>query len=113
MRPALRLGSNPSSALTPAAAPFSRASHRTTARGTVSPEIGKFSTALAVSEPHSWPRLLTRGIIAYPTCPPRAGGRALLAPQRAWVRASRRSESPRGRALTAERDQLPRHADGI
>ncbi len=53
MRAALRLGSSPSSPLTAAAAPLMRASQWITATGTVSPEIGKFSTALAVSPPHS------------------------------------------------------------
>src|SRR6478609_7829141 len=50
---AVRLGSRPSSPLTAAAAPFRRASQCTTGSGTVSPEIGKFSTAFAVSGPHS------------------------------------------------------------
>ncbi len=53
MRDALRLESSPSSPLTEAAAPFTRASQWITDTGTVSPEIGKFSTALAVSPPHS------------------------------------------------------------
>ena len=52
MRAALRLGSSPSSALTAAAVPLMRASQRITDTGTVSPEMGKFSTALAVSPPH-------------------------------------------------------------
>ena len=50
---ALVLQSSPSSPLTAAAAPFTRASQCMTGTGTVSPEIGKFSTALAVSPPHS------------------------------------------------------------
>ena len=50
---AVRFGSRPSSPLTAAAAPFTRASQCTTDTGTVSPEIGKFSTALVVSPPHS------------------------------------------------------------
>jgi hypothetical protein len=53
MREALRLDSRPSSPLTAAAAPFTRASQWITDTGTVSPEIGKFSTALVVSAPHS------------------------------------------------------------
>ncbi len=53
MRDALRLESSPSSPLTAAAAPLMRASQWITETGTVSPEIGKFSTALAVSPPHS------------------------------------------------------------
>jgi hypothetical protein len=53
IRVALRLESSPSSPLTAAAAPLIRASQRITDTGTVSPEIGKFSTALAVSAPHS------------------------------------------------------------
>ena len=53
IRLALRLESRPSSPLTAAAAPFRRASQRTTGTGTVSPEIGKFSTALVVSAPHN------------------------------------------------------------
>src|SRR5437868_14822732 len=53
MRAAVRFGSRPSSPLTAAAAPFRRASQRTTGTGTVSPEMGKFSIALAVSPPHS------------------------------------------------------------
>src|SRR6202012_5319131 len=51
--PARGLSSRPSSPLTTAAAPFRRASQWTTATGTVSPEIGKLSTALAVSPPQS------------------------------------------------------------
>ena len=43
----------PRSALTRAAAPFTRPSHRTTATGTGSPDTGKFATALRVSPPHS------------------------------------------------------------
>ena len=54
--------SSPSSPLTAAAAPFMRASQWMTGTGTVSPEIGKFSTALAVSPPHSL--LLRLGILA-------------------------------------------------
>jgi hypothetical protein len=50
---AVRLGSSPSSPLTAAAAPLIRASQCTTGSGTVSPEIGKFSTALEVSPPHN------------------------------------------------------------
>src|ERR1700727_79057 len=50
---AVRFGSIPSSPLTAAAAPFTRASQRTTDTGTVSPEIGKLATALAVSPPQS------------------------------------------------------------
>ena len=53
IRVELRLDSSPSSPLTAAAAPLMRASQCTTEAGTVSPEIGKFSTALAVSPPHS------------------------------------------------------------
>ena len=53
MRPAARLESRPSSPLTAAAAPLMRASQWMTASGTVSPEIGKLSTALAVSPPQS------------------------------------------------------------
>ena len=53
MREALRLESRPSSPLTAAAAPLMRASQWMTDTGTLSPEIGKFSTALAVSPPHS------------------------------------------------------------
>ena len=53
MRAALRLESRPSSPLTAAAAPLMRASQWITDTGTVSPEMGKFSTALAVSPPHS------------------------------------------------------------
>ena len=50
---AVRFGSRPSSPLTAAAAPFTRASQRTTDTGTVSPEIGKLATAFVVSPPHS------------------------------------------------------------
>ncbi len=53
MRVALRLESRPSSPLTAAAAPFRRASQWITEIGTVSPEIGKFSTAFVVSAPHN------------------------------------------------------------
>src|ERR1700691_4528618 len=53
MLAARRLSSRPSSPLTSAAAPFTRASQRTTDTGTRSPEIGKFSTALVVSAPPS------------------------------------------------------------
>ena len=53
MRAALRLDSRPSSPLTAAAAPLMRASQWITGTGTVSPEMGKFSTALVVSPPHS------------------------------------------------------------
>jgi hypothetical protein len=50
---AVRRGRSPSSPLTAAAAPLIRASQCTTGSGTVSPEIGKFSTAFDVSAPHS------------------------------------------------------------
>ena len=53
MPSALRFASRPSSPLTAAAAPFTRASQCTTDTGMVSPEIGKFSTAFAVSAPHN------------------------------------------------------------
>src|SRR6516165_8296527 len=53
IRPARRLGSKPSSALTADDAPLIRASHCTTAGGTRSPEMGKFTIAFAVSPPHS------------------------------------------------------------
>src|SRR2546429_9714892 len=53
MRAAVGFGSGRSSRLTAAAAPFRRASQRTTGTGTVSPEMGKFSIASAVSPPHS------------------------------------------------------------
>src|SRR5437660_12656954 len=62
MRAAVRFGSRPSSPLTAAAAPFRRASQRTTETGTVSPEIGKFSIALAVSPPHSCRRSAIRAL---------------------------------------------------
>ena len=49
----LRLLKSPNSPLTAAAAPLTRASQCTTDTGTVSPEMGKLSTALAVSPPQS------------------------------------------------------------
>ena len=53
IREACRLESRPSSPFTSAAAPFTRASQWMTETGTVSPEMGKFSTAFVVSMPHS------------------------------------------------------------
>ena len=53
IRSATSESSRPSSALVRAAAAFTRPSIRTTATGTRSPETGKLSTALLVSEPHS------------------------------------------------------------
>ena len=53
IRSASSASSLPRSALTRAAAPLIAASQRTTLTGTRSPETGKFSTALAVSPPHS------------------------------------------------------------
>src|SRR4051794_33287221 len=53
IRWAMSESSSPSSALTSAAAAFIRPRAWTTAAGTVSPEIGKFSTALLVSPPQS------------------------------------------------------------
>ena len=53
MRSALSGSSKPSSAFTRAAAALMRPSQRTTAAGIGSPETRKFSTALAVSPPHS------------------------------------------------------------
>ena len=53
IRPARRLSSSPSSAFAAAEAPLIAASQCTTAIGTRSPEIGKFSTAFVVSPPHS------------------------------------------------------------
>ena len=53
IRSASSESSPPSSALTRAAAAFSRPSSRTTGTGTRSPETGKFSTAFIVSPPHS------------------------------------------------------------
>src|SRR4051794_5639812 len=53
MRCARSASSRPRSALTRAAAPLIRPSQRTTDTGTVSPEIGKLSTAFVVSPPHS------------------------------------------------------------
>src|ERR1700722_18745880 len=69
MRAARRLSSSPSSPLTAAAAPFTRASQRTTDTGTVSPEIGKFATALAVSPPQSCLSIIGS---------PRVGGRVSI-----------------------------------
>src|SRR5512137_2072300 len=51
-RPFLR-GRSPSRALTRAAASFTRTTASTSARGSRSPEMGKFSTARAVWAPHS------------------------------------------------------------
>ena len=53
IREALRFESSPSSPLTAAAAPLIRANQWMTDSGTVSPEMGKFSTAFVVSVPHS------------------------------------------------------------
>src|SRR5215208_2827176 len=53
MRSAMSESSTPSSPFTAAAVPLSRPSQRITGTGTRSPETGKFSTALAVSPPHS------------------------------------------------------------
>ena len=53
IRDALSSSSNPSSALTRAAAPLIRPSQRTTGTGMCSPETGKLATALVVSPPHS------------------------------------------------------------
>ena len=50
---AFSASSNPSSAFARAAAALMRPSHRATDAGIGSPETGKFSTALAVSPPHS------------------------------------------------------------
>src|SRR5271163_4069265 len=85
MREAVRFGSSPSSALTAAAAPFRRASQCTTATGTVSPEIWKLSTALAVSGPHNCCLLGIRSPL--------------------WLRASE--------TLSAERRQLTREPHGV
>src|SRR5207248_1285251 len=81
---------------------------RTTAMGTVSPEIGKFSTALAVSLPHSWVCLLI-GLLAAGLSVP-AGARR---PMRAGVAAA--SPGPPGApgTLSAERNQLAREPDGV
>src|ERR1035437_1736409 len=94
--PARALSSRPSSPLTAADAPFTRASQRITDTGTVSPEIGKFSTALAVSPPHNC--CLLTGIRS-----PCRG------PRQNTDSASRGS----GRGLSAERDQLARQADRV
>ena len=53
IRSALSASSRPSSAFTRAAAPLIRPSQRATWTGIGSPETGKFSTAFAVSPPHS------------------------------------------------------------
>src|SRR5690348_11129289 len=53
IRSALPSSSSPSSALTCAAAPLIRPSQRATGAGIGSPEIGKFTTAFAVSPPQS------------------------------------------------------------
>ena len=53
MRSATSASSSPSSAFTRAAAALMRPSQRTTGTGTRSPDTGKFSTALLVSDPHS------------------------------------------------------------
>src|SRR3954462_9703009 len=74
---ALPFGSSPSSPLTAAAAPFTRASQWTSSMGTVSPEIGKFSTALVVSPPHSF---FSFGIFSPDRLAPPAARRALGAP---------------------------------
>src|SRR2546423_12841578 len=102
MRDAVRLESRPSSPLTAAAAPFTRASQCTTATGTVSPEIGKFSTALAVSAPHSCPRRLTRALSP--------NGSARFRP-RGYERGAA-AATARG-VLRAKGDELARHADGV
>src|SRR5215210_5846412 len=52
-RSAISASSSPSSPFTRAAAALMRPSQRTTGAGTRSPETGKLSTALRVSEPHS------------------------------------------------------------
>src|SRR3954469_22280771 len=101
---ALPFGSSPSSPFTAAAAPFRRASQRTTSIGTVSPEIGKFSTALLVSPPHS---CFAFGIFS----PDR------LARPAAWA-ARRGGGAGRGsaggtRTLSAEGGKLARQPDGI
>ena len=53
IRSARSWSSSPSSALTRAAAPLIRPSQCRTGAGTVSPEMGKFETALVVSPPQS------------------------------------------------------------
>src|SRR5256714_8694113 len=105
MRPALRFGSRPSSALTAAAAPLMRASQCTTGSGTVSPEMGKFSTALAVSVPHSCPRRLTRALSPKAARAP--------APREAPARGAPRPLSRRSGVLPAEGHELAGHADGV
>ena len=98
IRSASPASSRSSSAFTRAAAPLIRPSQRTTGTGTVSPETGKFATALVVSPPHSCSF----------SCTP------ILAVLSHRLRFSTlRSHATRSARSAAERDQLPRHGDRV
>src|SRR5581483_4667557 len=105
---ALAFGIRPSSPLTAAAAPFRRASQWITSTGTVSPEIGKFSTALLVSPPHS---SLSFGIFT----PESVGPPRSPAPPHGGLRERppRTLSGPGPRPSAAERRQLARQAHRV
>src|SRR5580693_7871062 len=112
IRAARRLSSRPSSPLTAAAAPFTRASQRTTDTGTVSPEIGKLSTALVVSPPHS-----CFSVLIDSPCERVSNDRRKVSRAPVRARAHRLSlagyPQRAGDGLPTERHQLARDSDGI